>query len=50
MKFWMMWETAGYSKATKAGLDEKKIRELGWKPRYDVNTGMERTIRILREI
>ena len=43
-------EAAGYSKATKARLDGKKIRKLGWKPRYDIKAGMERTIRILKEI
>lgn len=43
-------EAAGYSKATKARLDGRKIRALGWKPMYDIKTGMERTIKILRSI
>ncbi len=43
-------EAAGYSKATKARLDGGKLRELGWKPRYDINTGLRRTIIILREL
>lgn len=42
-------EAAGYSTATKARLDGKKLRELGWKARYDIPTGMERTIAILKE-
>ena len=41
-------EAAGYSKATKARLDGAKLRELGWKPVYDIKTGMERTISILK--
>lgn len=43
-------EAAGYSKATKARLDGSKIRALGWKPRYDIKTGIERTVKILRSI
>ncbi len=43
-------EVAGYSKATKARLNGQKLRELGWKPRYDIKSGMERTISILREL
>ena len=43
-------EAAGYSKATKARLDGKKLQELGWKARYDLKSGMERTIRILKEL
>ena len=43
-------EAAGYSKATKARLDGGKLRSLGWKPEYDIREGIERTIRILREI
>ena len=42
-------EAAGYSRATKARLDGRKLRELGWKCRWDISGGMERTIRILRE-
>lgn len=41
-------EAAGYSKATKARLDGAKLKELGWKPIYDIKTGMERTISILK--
>lgn len=43
-------EAAGYSKATKARLDGSKIRALGWKPMYDIKTGIERTVKILRSI
>ena len=42
-------EAAGYSKATKARLDGRKLQVLGWKPRYDIQTGLERTIRILKD-
>ena len=41
-------EAAGYSTATKARLDGHKLQALGWKPRYDIKRGMERTIAILR--
>lgn len=43
-------EAAGYSKATKARLDGSKIRALGWKPMYNIKTGIERTVKILRSI
>lgn len=43
-------EAAGYSKATKARLNGDKLKNLGWKPRYDIKSGMERTIKILKEI
>ena len=41
-------EAVGYSKATKARLDGSKIRKLGWKPRYDMKTGVVRTITLLK--
>ena len=41
-------EAAGYSTATKARLDGRKLAALGWRPRYDIKGGIERTIRILR--
>ena len=37
-------EAAGYSKATKARLDGSKLRNLGWRPQYDI----ERTLQILK--
>ncbi len=43
-------EAAGYSKATKARLDGRKLQALGWKAKYTIQSGMERTIRILKAI
>lgn len=43
-------EAAGYSKATKARLKGNKLKALGWEPRYDIKTGMERTISILKSL
>lgn len=43
-------EAAGYSTATKARLDGSKLMGLGWRPRYDIRAGIERTIEMLREI
>lgn len=43
-------EAAGYSRATKARLDNTKIQSLGWKAKYDIKSGIERTINILTEI
>lgn len=43
-------EASGYSKATKARLDSTKINsELGWKARYDIQDGMQRTMDILKK-
>lgn len=43
-------EAAGYSTATKARLNGKKLQALGWKPRYNIKSGIDRTIKILKEI
>lgn len=43
-------EAAGYSKATKARLDGHKLQNLGWKPKYTIEFGLERTINILKVI
>lgn len=43
-------ESAGYSKATKARLNGKKVKELGWVPKYDIKSGLDRTMRILKSI
>ena len=43
-------EAAGYSTATKARLDGHKLQALGWKPKYDIRSGMKRTIDILKQI
>lgn len=40
-------ESAGYSKSTKALLDSAKLRALGWRAQYDIQSGMERTLEIL---
>ena len=40
-------EAAGYSKATKARLDGRKLKQLGWTALYDIQGGLERTIEIL---
>ena len=42
-------EAQGYSKATKARLDGTKLRQLGWKPVYDIRSGIRRTMEILRQ-
>lgn len=42
-------EAAGYSKATKARLDGHKLQTLGWKPRYEIRSGIERTMNIFKQ-
>lgn len=39
-------EAEGYSKATKALLDSKKLNCLGWKPHWNIEEGISRTIAI----
>lgn len=43
-------EKAGYSTATKARIDGTKLQKLGWKAHYDMKSGLERTITILKEM
>lgn len=43
-------EAKGYSKATKARLNGSKLKELGWKPHFNMQTGLERTISILKSL
>lgn len=43
-------EKRGYCPARKTMLDAGKLRALGWKARYDVQTGICETIDILREL
>jgi len=43
-------EASGYSKATKARLNGAKLKGLGWVPEYNIKTGVERTISILKEL
>ena len=42
-------ESAGFSKATKARLDGRKTRKLGWHPKYDIKTGVHETLRQMRK-
>lgn len=39
-------EQRGYSTATKARLDGRKVRELGWRPIYTIQEGLRETISI----
>ena len=41
-------EKKGFSKATRAILDSTKLQQLGWKPFYTIETGIERTLRLLK--
>lgn len=43
-------ELAGYSTATKARLDSGKLQVLGWKAKYNIRTGLVRTVNILKEV
>ena len=43
-------ERRGYSQSTKARLDASKLKALGWTAHYDIETGIKRTIDILREM
>lgn len=43
-------EASGYSKATKARLDGGELRKIGWSAKYNIEDGVERTIRILKSI
>ena len=43
-------EAAGYSKATKAMLDDAKVQAAGFRPAYDIQAGMARTMRILARL
>ncbi len=40
-------EQAGYSAATKAVLDSRKVKSLGWRARYDIKAGITRTLEIM---
>lgn len=42
-------EKRGFSKAQKALLDAGKLKELGWRPKYSIQDGIQETIQILRE-
>ncbi len=43
-------ESRGYSVVTKARLNGNKIKALGWKPRYDIKCGINRTIEIFKSV
>lgn len=43
-------EALGYSKATKARLDNAKLQALGWKAQYTIKTGIYRTLDILKVV
>ena len=42
-------ESAGFSKATKAVLDSRKLKDLGWQPMWDIRSGICSTMEILKE-
>lgn len=42
-------EKRGYSTATKALMNPDKLKRLGWRARYSIREGLERTILILRD-
>ena len=41
-------EKSGYSTATKARLNGKKLKDLGWQMKYDIKSGINRTITVLK--
>lgn len=43
-------EQKGYSKAQRAILSPKKINALGWKPVFDIQSGLKRTVELLKLI
>lgn len=43
-------EMGGYSTATKARINGQKLQKLGWKASYDIQSGVEHTIDILKQI
>ncbi len=43
-------ESLGYSKVTKALLNNCKLKQIGWNAKYDIYTGIERTLQILESI
>ena len=43
-------EQEGYSRVTKALLDNDKLKSLGWSAKYDVKNGIEQTIKVLKDI
>jgi len=43
-------EQKGYSKAVRAILNSEKLRKLGWRESYDIKSGLEMTVDIMKEI
>ena len=43
-------EAAGYSRATKARLDSKKLQGLGWNAKYSIQDGIQQTIKIFQQL
>lgn len=43
-------EKKGYSAATRARLDGRELKKLGWSARYDIESGVKRTLSILRSL
>lgn len=43
-------EAKGYSKVTKATMNTDKLTSLGWTAKYNIENGIERTVKYLREI
>lgn len=43
-------EVKGFSKSTKALMDASKLQALGWKAKYSMSEGIDRTIRIMKDI
>lgn len=41
-------EREGYSTATKALLDSSRLQSIGWRAEYDIDSGLRRTIEILK--
>ena len=41
-------ERAGYSTATRAVMCGEKLKALGWRPQYDIETGIKLTMEMLR--
>ena len=43
-------EAAGYNMMDNSSLDAEKLKALGWRARYDIRSGVARTVEILREL
>lgn len=43
-------ERQGYSTATVAVMESSKLRKMGWEAKYDIRSGVERTISILKKM